>query len=566
MSDEQDYKDYQDYLAYQKRQKALVQSKANIAADAEGYKATSGMTGGQKFLAGAGSGMVDVGRKAANLALPKSLEPEWATKEAIAGQGARDEDLLSTGAGLAGNIVGGAVATAPVGMGAGAALGAGARGLSTITNVPRLARALEAAGKVQGVGGRVAQGAAQGGVEGALLASPDSRGAGAGMGAAMGGGIPLVGGAVGKVGRFLSKDRRSDAAKILQGQMDKVSDDLGYTGAERPMIPASQALEPGIMKQVYEGFVANMPGASAKLRGQYDQAMGGFRQAAIKEAAPKGTNIGQIFQHGDDLQESLGFLKDSWDDAFDAVNTRPMRVPGNFWPQGVKDQLKQFEIVLPVGQVTGKELTTAKTQIQGLIDELPTGPLGKVARDRLVAQKTQIDNLIKNQLPPDMVAKFDDNLSGYKKFEDLMAAAKTNPGTSAFTPKALAAQTSKRAGRKGLFGDAGPLQDLGYFGQEALQNFPSRAGVFQTLAAVGAAQGITGGVTGNEGLMGSALATVLIPLAGARGLSNRTVQRMIMEGLKKPKAMEELIDKFPEAADVLRRYTTAGAVAAQAQE
>jgi hypothetical protein len=243
-----------------------------------------------------------------------------------------------------------------------------------------------------------------------------------------------------------------------------------------------------------------------------------------------------------------------------------MRVPGNFWPQGVKDQLKQFEIVLPVGQVTGKELTTAKTQIQGLIDELPTGPLGKVARDRLVAQKTQIDNLIKNQLPPDMVAKFDDNLSGYKKFEDLMAAAKTNPGTSAFTPKALAAQTSKRAGRKGLFGDAGPLQDLGYFGQEALQNFPSRAGVFQTLAAVGAAQGITGGVTGNEGLMGSALATVLIPLAAARGLSNRTVQRKIMEGLKSPKAMEELINKFPEAADVLRRYSTQGAVAAQAQE
>lgn len=566
MSEEQDYKDYLDYLAYQKRQRAKAQSLANIKADEEGYRATSGMGTGARLLAGAGSGLVDVGRKAANLALPKSLTPKWASDEAIAEQAKTDEDLLSTGAGLAGNILGGAVATAPVGMGAGALVGAGARGLAAASNVPRLTRALEAAGRVQGLPGRVVQGAAQGGVEGAVLASPDQRSGGAGVGATIGGAIPLVGGVLRKGTQALGRDARTKAAQELQGQLDETSDVLGYTGNERPMIPASQSLEPGVLKQVYEGFVANIPGGSGRLRGQYDQAVGGLRETAIRQAAPDDAVLSSVFQHGDDFQKSLGLLKSAWDDTFEGVNQTPMKVPQGFFPDSLQKQLDEFDIKLPSGNVTGKALTTAKSQIQALIDELPTGPLGKARRDKLIGQKERIDNLIKSQLGPDEAAQWEASLGKYKNFEDLMSAAKTAPGTSEFTPKALAAQTSKRAGRKGLFGEGGPLQELGRQGQEALQTFPSRAGIFQTLAAAGAAQGLTGGITGNEGLMGSGIATVLLPVLAARGLSNRTVQRKLAEGFSSPKALEKLMTDYPEVAPIIQRYLTQGSVAAQAQE
>lgn len=546
MSEEQDYKDYLDYLAYQKRQKAKAQSMANIQADQEGYKATSGMSGTQKFLAGAGSGLTDVGRKATNLVLPKALTPKWASDEAIAEQGSTDKDLLSTGAGLAGNLVGQVAATAPVGMGAG--------GL--------VARALpRAAGGALGLGGRAAQAAAQGASEGLVLASPEDRAAGAGVGGALGAAITGGAGLVGKGMRAIANKplvKTTDEARTLTQEMRKT---LGEPDVQ---IPLSQSAKPGLVKQAYEGFVANMPGAGTKLRGQYDEALGKFRETAVAKALPEGANIQRVYQASDEgIQRGLQEAQQTWDDAFRPVNDANVSVPANFWPDSLKNQLAEFDYVLPTGSVKGADLTNARSAIQELINQQPKGKLGQAARQRLTAQKNRIDTYLSNTLPPDVASVWKNNLDKYRSWEDLMAAAKTAPGTSEFTPKALAAAASKRAGRKGLLGEGGQLQDLGKLGQSALQSFPSRQGVFQTLAAAGAAQGITGAVTGNEGLVGSGAATIGIPVAVAGLLASKRGQRILAEGLRDP-------TKLPEAlrnnADVIRYLRSMTNVAAQNEE
>ena len=555
-----------------KRMAALAQSKANIAADAESYRATTDMGKTQRFLAGAGSGLTNAARNMANMVGIEKIGDFDTSDEGLAKQDEADADLLSTGMGSFGNIVGGAAATAPLGMGAGALVGAGARGLSTITNVARLEKALAAAGNARRLGGAVVQGATQGATEGAILGGPGNRVGGAVTGGALGGAVPAVAAGVGKVGKFLAKDRRSEAAQALQKEMDVTSRDLGGVGPTdavpdgSPLIPASHALKPGMLKQIYEGFVSNIPGSSGRLRGQYDEAVGGLRETAVRMAAPDDAVVASIFQHGDDFPKSLGLLKEAWDDTLDYVNKSVIDIPTGFFPKSLQRQLNEFKIKLPQGRVNGKALTMAKTDIQGLIDNLPKGPLGRTQRASLNATKEQIDTLIKNQLPTDEALKWADDLKKYKNFETLMSAAGTAPGTSLFTPKSLAAKASRRAGRKGLYGEGGPLQDLGRLGQEVLPNFPSRAGIFQTLAAAGAAQGLAGGVSDNKGLMGSGLMTVLLPFAAARGMSNRVVQRKIMEGLKSPKVMQELVDQFPEAATAIRRYTTQLGVAKAEQE
>jgi hypothetical protein len=539
-----------------KRKAALAKSLENIKKDQESYRATSGMSGMDRFMAGAGSGTVSAGRNMANMLGIDKIGDFDTTDAAIEGQNKTDEDLLSTGAGLLGNIAGGAAATAPIGMGAGALVGSGSKLLS---NLPRLAKAIKL------IGG----GAAQGAAEGAILGGPGGRGEGALVGGAFGGAIPAVGLAAKKTAGWLGKDRRSLSARELQKEMDITSREAAGLGPNDPLpknatdIPASHGLEPGIMKQVYEGFVSNMPGSATRLRGQYDEAVGAFRESAIRHAAPEGASISSIFQHGDDLPQSLGLLKKAWDDAFDTVNTSKFRIPNNFFPLSLRRELSRFDIRLPQGNVLGKSLTDAKVNIQALINDLPKGPLGAAGRKRLTGIKSKVDALIHGQLPADAAAQWSDDLAKYKNFEDLMAAAKKKPGTSQFTPKDLAAETSKRAGRKGLFGAGGSLQDLGRLGQEVLPNFPSRAGVFQTLAAMGAAQGLAGGLSDNKGLLGSGLATVLLPLAAARGLSNRAVQRKIMEGMSSAKGMENLVNQFPEAMSFLRRYAVQGAVAAK---
>lgn len=104
---------------------ALRKARADVSA-APAYDPTEGVSGFDKFLAGAGKGFVDIGRGAGQrLGL--------VSEQDIARSRALDAPLMATGAGLAGNIAGNVAAFAPAAMVPGANTMAGAAALGGIT-------------------------------------------------------------------------------------------------------------------------------------------------------------------------------------------------------------------------------------------------------------------------------------------------------------------------------------------------------------------------------------------------------------------------------------------------
>lgn len=93
----------------------------NLAADREKYAPTVGMSGTDKFLAGAGKAVSDIGQ-----GISQYL-PGGATREDVAETRKLDAALMNTGAGMAGNITGNVAAALPTAFipGANTALGAG---------------------------------------------------------------------------------------------------------------------------------------------------------------------------------------------------------------------------------------------------------------------------------------------------------------------------------------------------------------------------------------------------------------------------------------------------------
>ena len=156
-------------------------SPAEYDPESEEYRAKYGaaaQSGGTNFLAGAGSGLVNVGRRTGQILTPKSFEERLGVSDKdIAQQGETDAELLNTGAGTAGRIFGEIAATAPLG-----GIGGGvARGVTALRGAPGVAK----------LAGRAAEGAL-----GGELTTGE-----AGEGAAWGLGLGALGAGLGRLGR-----------------------------------------------------------------------------------------------------------------------------------------------------------------------------------------------------------------------------------------------------------------------------------------------------------------------------------------------------------------------------
>jgi len=496
---------------------------------------TEGMSGMEKFRAGIGSGLVDIGRKAANLALPEGMTPDWASDEAIKEQANLDDPLLSTGAGLAGNIVGGIAGTAPVGF--------GAAGLAT----KALPQALKASTLAARAGRGLAQGAAQGASEGLLMASPDDRLGGAGLGAAVGGGLGAVLPGAGHVlKRSLDKLGRpaieqTDEAVELMRRMREAG-----VPEDRAFIPLSQSAKPGLGKQIYEGFVSNIPGN--KVRQQYDEAVDQFREMVVQKAVPKGTPPDAIIEAGagDSMDQVFRSLKGVWDEAFTPVNEAEVMIPKDFFNDNIIKAVKKATggewVPPPPGLTTGKSLTEAAEAFQQLANQAEPGVIGNKTREFFLSQKKRAEELLESQLPKDLAEEWAGNKAAWKTYQDLLAGTKGAMGTGEFTPKALAQATARRAGAPGAGGE---MQELGVLGQKALQNFPSRAGVFQTLAATGAAGGAAGYLAGENPVIAGILG-IVAPVLGAKFMSKPSVQRALTQGWQFAKNRGMSLSKYKE--------------------
>lgn len=134
------------------------------------YGATSGMTWGDKFVAGVGKSFVDTGRGLRQLAAAAGIGDATAAQQSVDAAAQRDQALMDTGAGIAGNI-GGQLAQFAVPGGAlartgsfGARLGRGAAFGAAIANTQPVTSEQTRAGNTTlgALGGAAGEGVAAG--------------------------------------------------------------------------------------------------------------------------------------------------------------------------------------------------------------------------------------------------------------------------------------------------------------------------------------------------------------------------------------------------------------------
>lgn len=244
---------------------------------------TKGMTGSQKFAAGAGKAVVDTGRGIAQLAtqganlltggdLQAAVDASKQRQDAVAAQ---DAPLLGTGAGLAGNLAGYAALSAVPG----AALRLAGKGISSAGAVG-LGRSVGNVGSALALPDNYASAAAIGGAEGAAqpVGTGDSRwanllaGAGGGV---VGRAIPQVTGAILGAGAralpaFTEGAQNRRAANMLTGlanDPDQVRQALSALPAE--LVPGSRPTTAEVTGDVglasLQRSLANLPEFSNEL-------------------------------------------------------------------------------------------------------------------------------------------------------------------------------------------------------------------------------------------------------------------------------------------------------------
>lgn len=496
----------------------------------EKYSAASD-SGFENFAAGMTQGVANIGRQVGNVA-------GLVSDEEMARYKAQDQDLLDTGAGSAGALVGEIAATAPIGMGL-------ARGASSalVKGAPMLARTLSNPAAVA---------ALDNAATGALTAGPGNRLEGAAKGAAISGTMSLG-------GKVLKR-------AVMKPWVTKTADAVALENMTGHYVPLSQAAEPGVWKQIYEGLVANIPGAGGKLRGQYDKALQDFREFVVEEASPPGANrIPTVGSH--DMQKIMGDLKAAWDNKYASftINQYPIKYDVGT-PRGLYRRLPSAGVPVPKkgDVVMAKDLMDLRQTVQDIIDELPAKE--RVLKAQLTAYKDDLWKNIKSDIDPTGRGKtpggkelkeYESLAPYYRKFKDVEAAAqKALNKSSEFSPEQLAKASAERAGPTGVAG-GGALADEARIASGALKPFPSRQGVFQTAAAMGMTAAMLGGHAVG-GPVGAVLAMGL-PIAAGRALASKRVQRALTGDTKTQRVLAKAINS--QKKNLKRAARVAGKVA-----
>ena len=250
------------------------------------YDVTQDMSGGDLFLAGIGKGMTDVARGAGQLL---GVVDE---KDIIESR-ARDKNLVDTGAGATGNVVGSIAATLPAALipGANTMLGAGAIGAGL--------------GALQPVVGEESRG------QNALI--------GGSVGAAA---IPLLGA----------------ASSVLAPQVNKAANLLNLEGVKTTI---GQTL--GGSAKVLEDKATSIPFIGRKIMERREEGYKQFNEAAVKRAL---NPVGEELPKGLDSQQALAHTRKTLGDKYDTLLEK---MKGSVDPefQGDMDNLFSMMETLP---------------------------------------------------------------------------------------------------------------------------------------------------------------------------------------------------------------------------
>jgi hypothetical protein len=428
---------------------------------------TAGMSTPALALAGAGQGLTDVARHAGNLV---GLESDQDLRNAKA----LDAPLLGTGAGRLGQFVGQTAALAPVGMGAGAALGRmGALGA-------RLAANPIASGAIQGAG------------QGALMADPGERGKGALMGGALGTSVPALAAGLGKAAYGVS---RTPEAQLLL--------DRGIDLTPGQMNPRGMANR---MEQAAEGAL----GVGDLIQNARQNAMGQYSRAALQDAMP----AGQKLAGAGDFNELIDEAAAKFDTAYDGakgfpVGAKIMQVQGpdiplskalqqvaakprigltadarSDWGQQLNDQLNEvIKTAKATGGMQSDHLIAFRSAIRdALRGENGTDNASRAARSLLQDANDKVTQALESQLPTDVAQTLRQTDQQYARFSILRnaaVAAKDAPGGP--TPFQISTAIAKATPPNAYARGAGAGRDLSKAAMDTFQNNVPRTG----LAGVG---------------------------------------------------------------------------------
>ena len=477
------------------------------------YDPTEGMSGTEKFLAGAGKGMTDVARGVGQLV-------GMVDKQDVDEAKARDAALADTGAGMAGEVIGNLALTAIPGAGAGALATKGAMAV-----LPTAVRALAP------TAGGALSGAAVSGTT-APVATGETRLGNAGYGAA--------GGALGDVAarglsRVVQPIRQSQAVKKLLSE--------GIVPTPGQAAGADSFL--GRMEQRLQ----SIPLVGDLVTGGRNRATAEFNEAAINRALPEGaTRIKGIGR--DAIRQADQVLSQGYDDVLSRIQTvtpTPAFVSSvanafndpDLALSATNQQRLRSVIKMQFSGRSGVDQTTG--EMSGEIAKRIDSTLGRLARENMgssVADDRALGRAIRNaqtawrdairQAAPDPQtgAQLDALNKAYANFVRIeRAAGATGAKDGVFTAAQLqrAVKTSDQSARKGQFARGNALmQDLSDAGTATLsQTVPNSGTADRVLNAM---------LLGGGASMvhpGSLAALVAAPAVYSRGGSRYAVGNLV---------------------------------------
>jgi hypothetical protein len=484
------------------------------AKDYQGELGAAGETKGGRFLEGVGRGFVNTGRQLGNMF-------GLISDEEIAEARKLDKDLMATGMGITGDIVGSLAATGgPIGGG----LGAAAKGLTAARGASMAARGGRALGKA--LGKPVGRGTVEGAVYGTVYAGPGDRGKGALWGAGLGLGM---GGLVKGLGNAWKN------AKV--SVMDEAKEAAEELGA---FFPISQAgLEDGLPRMIYNAILSNLPGSAGKIRGQYKEGLKYLRQWAGTKAHPNDSVARIDILPEDDIHAIFVKLDDFW------KGNKEKGIPGAYAEMGntVMDasKVKVNKVTRDLVEAESNRLGVAYRIPQGIQSKtqnmlnfrnavseikmkLEPGQMTKTLRANLDDTLKKIDDQFEKQIDPDIFAHYEHLGPSYRNYQTLKSAVDAAKAAGQqFTPPQLLVAAAEKAGAAARSG-GGTFQQIAGKAAKSLQDFPSKAGVYQMVAALGLSSGFMGVFlgTGMPALTAAGIYTV------ARWVGTRKFQEFLM--------------------------------------
>ncbi len=230
-----------------------------MEADRKTFDPTVGMSGTDRFLAGVGKAMTDVGRGVGQMV-------GLVDREDVAESRALDAALMNTGAGLAGNIVGNVASLAPAMFIPGANTIAGSAAIGAVAGLLQPSESTGETVRNVALGGSIAPAA--------IVAGRGIQAAGAGLGAIR--------------DTFTRAGQDRIARDVLRASVTNADDAVRNLQGARPLVPGSQptaaqvARDPGLAQ--LERTMLNNPEMAAPLQQRF-MAQQAARNQAIRNVA-----------------------------------------------------------------------------------------------------------------------------------------------------------------------------------------------------------------------------------------------------------------------------------------